>query len=44
MANIKNAIKMDKFELETLGNKGYVFVKKYHDYDYLGKLYISLFN
>ena len=36
--------KMDKFELETLGNRGYAFVKKYHDYDYLSKLYINLFN
>ena len=44
ISGILKLYKMDKFELETLGNRGYAFVKKYHDYDYLSKLYINLFN
>ena len=44
ISGILKLYKMDKFELETLGNRGYTFVKKYHDYDYLSKLYINLFN
>ena len=44
---IKGVLKlfnMDKLELETLGNKGYEFVKKHHDYHHLSKLYINIFN
>jgi spore maturation protein CgeB len=35
---------MTQEERNEMGKKGYDFVKKYHNFDYLSDLYIEVFN
>ncbi len=41
---IEKLFNMAQDEREKLGKKGYDFVKKYHNFDYLSDLYIEVFN
>ena len=40
---ILELFQMSKDQLNTMGQKGYDYMIKYHDYEYLGKKYIELF-
>jgi glycosyltransferase involved in cell wall biosynthesis len=40
---INTLYNMSNEERETMGEKGYNYVKKYHNFDYLSDKYIALF-